>query len=520
MTERVNVQAASPVRHAASLGGSGRQAALRGFGWGAVAGVALIALMYLADLVLGLRPLPQLLNQPLLALMPGFVFGFLIDTLQHAGKVVEELGLIIAMVIALGVLGAAWAWTSRFWHFQYSAMVFAAAGWLVVTAILLPVSGIGFLGLDDGLTTPLIWGALFAVYGTILQLGGDQSYSEIAPDLGRRRILSVVPVTITAVSVGVLALRLVPGWYQAIFNAPEAGLSGLSPAITPEQNFYIVSKNFSDPSIDGNGWKLSVGGLVDKPLTLSLSDLRALPGVTQYVTMECISNNVGGALMSTGSFSGVRLRDLLAMASPHASGTWAAFKANDGYAESLPVSLIQGAPEILVAYDLDGAPLPASHGFPARMLIPGHYGMKGPKWLESIDLVDHESGGYWEQQGWDHNAVVRTTARFDVPHEGDILKVGTIQLGGVAFAGTRGIEKVEYSTDAGRSWTEAQFAAPLSPLTWVLWQATWTPTTEGAYQLQVRATDGGGAVQDSRPAPSYPTGAAGYHTVQINIAKV
>jgi DMSO/TMAO reductase YedYZ molybdopterin-dependent catalytic subunit len=520
MSQTVKAQTAASAAPAADQEGGGRQAALRGFAWGAVAGLALIALMYLADLVLGLRPLPQLLNQPLLSLMPGFVFGFLIDTLQHAGKVVEELGLIVAMVVALGVLGAAWAWTSRFWHFRYSAMVFAAAGWLVVTAILLPVSGTGFLGLDDGPTTPLIWGALFAAYGTILQLGADPFQSDFAADLGRRRILSVMPVTIAAVSVGVLALRLVPGWYKAIFSPPEAGLSGASPALTPEQNFYVVSKNFSDPSIDGKSWTLSIGGLVDKPMTLTLSDLRALPVATEYVTMECISNNVGGGLMSTGIFSGVRLRDLLAMASPRATGTWAAFKANDGYAESLPMTLIQGAPEILVAYDLDGAPLPASHGFPARMLIPGHYGMKGPKWLQSIDLVDHESGGYWEQQGWDHNAVIRTTARFDVPHEGDILKLGTIPLAGVAFAGTRGVQKVEFSTNGGRSWNDAQFAAPLSPLTWVLWQATWTPSAEGAYQLQVRATDGAGALQESRPAPSYPTGAAGYHTIQINIAKV
>src|ERR1700680_2546245 len=235
---------------------TGRQAAVRGFGWGAIAGVALLALMYLASLVLGLRPLPQLLNQPLLSLMPGFVFGFLIDTLQHAGKVVEEIGLIVAMVVALGVLGAAWAWTSRFWHFQYAAMVFAAAGWLVVAAILLPVSGVGLLGLNDGLTTPLIWGALFAVYGTILQLGADPSQSEVATDLGRRRILTVMPVTIAAVSIGVLALRLVPGWYKAIFTPPEAGLSGASPAVTPVENFYVVSKNFTDPSIDGKTWKL------------------------------------------------------------------------------------------------------------------------------------------------------------------------------------------------------------------------------------------------------------------------
>src|SRR6202171_1843396 len=206
-------------------GSSRRTTALRGFGWGALAGLALVSLMYVADLLLGLRPLPQLLNQPLLALMPGFVFGFLIDTLQHAGKVVEEVGLIVAMIVALGVLGAAWAWTTRFWHFQYSALVFAGAGWLVVTAIVLPISGSGFLGLGDGLTTPLIWGALFAVYGTILQLGAETVDAPDGPDLGRRRVLSVLPVTIAAVSIGVLALRLVPGWYKAIFSPPESGLS-------------------------------------------------------------------------------------------------------------------------------------------------------------------------------------------------------------------------------------------------------------------------------------------------------
>jgi DMSO/TMAO reductase YedYZ molybdopterin-dependent catalytic subunit len=500
---------------------TGRQAALRGFAWGSVSGLALVALMYLANLLLGLRPLPQLLNQPLLSVMPGFVFGFLIDTLQHAGKVVEELGLIVAMVAALGLLGAAWSWTSRRWHFQYSALVFAAAGWLVVTAVLLPISGAGFLGLNDGLATPFIWGALFAVYGVVVQLGADPIGSAVAPDPGRRRLLSVVPVTIGAVSVSVLALRLVPDWYNAIFNPPEAGLTGASPPLTPVQNFYVVTKNFpgGDPVVDGQSWRLSVGGMVDKPLKLSLADLRGLTGASEYSTMECISNNVGGELMSTGSFTGVRLRELLAMASPRAGGTWAAFRAVDGYAESLPMSLIQGAPEILVAYDLDGAPLPASHGFPARMLIPGHYGMKGPKWLEAIDLVDHESGGYWEQQGWDHNAVIKTTARFDVPRDSDIIKAGTVQLAGVAFAGTRGIQKVEYSTDGGGTWSAAQFATPLSELTWVLWQAMWTPGGEGAYRLLVRATDGGGAAQDSHAAPSYPTGAAGYHTIQVNVSK-
>ncbi len=497
---------------------SWRPAAFRGFAWGALAGLALVALMYLSSLFLGLRPLPQTLSGPLLALMPGFVFGFLIDTLQHAGKVVEEFGLIVAMVAGLGVLGAAWAVTSRRWQFGQSALVFAAVGWLVVVVLLLPVSGDGFLGLNDGPTTPLIWGVLFAVYGSILQMGSTSALPRDA-DPGRRRTLGAIPVAIGAVSLGVLAWRLLPAWYRAIYSPPEAGLHGVSPEITPVSNFYVVSKNFGDPVVDEHGWTLSVGGAVDKPLKLSLAELRSMPSATEYVTLECISNNVGGELMSTGSFTGVRLRELLAAASPRANGTWAAFKARDGYAESLPMSLINGAPEILVAYDLDEVPLPSLHGFPARILLPGHYGMKGPKWLDSIDLVDHESGGYWEMQGWDHNAVVKTTSRFDVPTGGDIIKLGTVSLAGVAFAGLRGISKVEYSTDGGQNWAGAEFKPPLSPLTWVLWSATWEPAREGVYQLQVRATDGTGAAQDSKVAASYPNGASGYHTIQVSVAK-
>jgi DMSO/TMAO reductase YedYZ molybdopterin-dependent catalytic subunit len=497
---------------------SNRQAALRGFGWGAVAGLALVALMYLANLLLGLRTLPALLNQPILSLMPGFVFGFLIDTLQHAGKVVEEFGLIVAMLVGLGVLGAAWAVAALRWQTQYLALMFAGIGWLVVAAILLPLGGAGFLGLNDGPTTPLIWAALFAVYSVVLQIGRERSGAP-GVDAGRRRLLGTLPITIGAIGLGVLAFRLLPDWYSAIFTPPEAGLRGPAPEITPVENFYVVSKNFSDPLVDAQGWSLAVGGLVDRPLKLSIADLRALPGVSEYVTLECVSNDVGGGLMSTGSFTGVRLVDLLTMAGAKSSGTWVAFTAVDGYTESIPVSLVRASPEILVAYDLDGAALPVSHGFPARMVIPGLYGMKGPKWLDRIDLVNHESGGYWEQQGWDHNPIVKTTSRIDAPADGGVIKLGIVTISGVAFAGTRGIKKVEYSTDGGASWSEAPFKAPLSTLTWVLWTADWTPSAEGAYRIMGRATDGTGALQDARSAASYPSGASGYHTIHIDISK-
>jgi DMSO/TMAO reductase YedYZ molybdopterin-dependent catalytic subunit len=153
------------------------------------------------------------------------------------------------------------------------------------------------------------------------------------------------------------------------------------------------------------------------------------------------------------------------------------------------------------------------------MVIPGLYGMKGPKWLNRIDLVDHESGGYWEQQGWNHNPIVKTTARIDAPVDGGVVKLGPITIAGVAFAGTRGIKKVEYSTDGGATWSEAPFKAPLSSLTWVLWSADWTPSGEGAYRIVARATDGTGALQDAHSAASYPNGASGYHTIHVDISK-
>ncbi|HET7338216.1 MAG TPA: molybdopterin-dependent oxidoreductase [Candidatus Dormibacteraeota bacterium] len=499
-----------------------KQAFWHGFGWGCVGGLAFVALMYVANIFLGLRPLPQLLNEPLLSLMPGPIFGFLIDTLQHAGKVVEELGLIVAIVVALGVLGGLASIaslrgaSSRIWTSEYLPFAFAAIGWVVTVAILLPIGGAGLLGLNDGFATPLIWAVLFAVYAVVLQFGAQPAPGV---DAGRRRLLTRLPLSIAGLSVLALAYRLGPDWYSAVFSAAGSGLHGISPALTPVDDFYVVSKNFADPVVDGSTWKLHIGGMADKPLTLSLSDLRALPPTTEYVTLECVSNDVGGPQISTGSFTGVSLASLIDMAAPQTQATWVAFSARDGYTESFDLGMVRATPEILVAYDLNGAPLPSQHGYPARILIPGHYGMKGPKWLDSITLTNQESRGYWEQQGWDRNAVVKTTSRIDVPQDGEIVKLGPLEVGGVAFAGTRGISKVEFSTDGGSSWSEAPFDPPLSKLTWVVWRTTWTPAAEGAYRLAVRATDGSGVLQPNGSAPSYPDGSSGYHSVQVNVSK-
>ena len=495
--------------------------ARRGFVAGAVAGLAMVTAMYLVGLVTGLQPLPQLLQQPLLDILPGPVFGFLIDTLQHLGKVVEEAGLIAGMVLALGAWGAVYARVRAIREIPGLALLMGGLAWAVTTLVLLPFSGDGLLGLNEGLAAPITWAVLYAAYAILLEAAYERWLAAApAPDTvneGRRQLLRMAPALVGGASLFLLGVRLLPGWYQSVVTPPEGGLSGPSPEITPVPNFYVVSKNFSDPMVSEAGWGLEVKGLVQHPQKLTLAALRALAGGDLTVTMECVSNNVGGPLMSTGIFTGVPLRDLLASAGPLASATTVAFSARDGYTESLPLALVMGAPEIMVVHSLGGAPLSDRHGFPARIITPGHYGVKSTKWLDSIELVNGDRNGYWENQGWERNAVIKTTSRIDSPRDGYLLKLAPLSIAGVAFAGTRGISTVEVSTDGGRGWLAASLKSPLSPLTWTLWSLDWTPEREGAYTLLVRARDGEGKLQTSATAPSYPDGASGLHTVRINV---
>jgi DMSO/TMAO reductase YedYZ molybdopterin-dependent catalytic subunit len=486
---------------------------------GLAAGLAAVAAMYVAGLLTGLRALPDLLQQPILGVMPGPVFGFLIDNLQHAGKVMEEASLIAAMVVALGVLGALAGYATDRFGLPRAGLLAAAVAWAVVVAIALPLAGRGFLGLTDGVSTPVVWALVLAIYWLVWDLGWGSAAAAAPVDTGRRRLLALAPIAIGAGSLALVGIFKVPDWVRIIVAPPESGLTGPSPELTPVDHFYKVSKNFQDPVVPASGWSLRVGGMVAQPLKLSYQDLQAVPATTEIVTLECISNDVGGNLMSTGRFTGIPLRDLLTMAQPRAGAGAVNFRAHDGYTESLPLSVIMAEPDILVAHQLDGAPLPDAHGFPARMVIPGRYGMKGPKWLDEIDVAASEGGGFWEQQGWDAATMVHTTSRFDTPRDGQVVRKAAVQLAGVAFAGTQGIQAVEWSADGGRTWTPADVKPPLSALTWVLWTATWTPAAEGVATLLVRARDGGGRLQTADAAPSYPGGATGYHKIQVTVGR-
>jgi DMSO/TMAO reductase YedYZ molybdopterin-dependent catalytic subunit len=296
---------------------------------------------------------------------------------------------------------------------------------------------------------------------------------------------------------------------------PWTPVHGQTPEITSIPDFYIVSKNlYSDPSPAAATWKLDLSGLVQSPLTLTYDQLRALPSVTQYTTMECISNRIGGNLMSTALFRGVPLRDLLDRAGVRTGATRVTYTAVDGYSDSIHLSKAFDE-YVLLAYEMNGVPLPSEHGGPVRLLVPGIYGMKSCKWITSINVIAGDFLGYWEQQGWDDLAVIHTTARIDVPGAGDHLPAHPTFIAGIAFAGDRGISRVDVSIDAGATWRQAVLKRPLSNLTWVLWEISWDPQP-GAYTIVARAYDGQGYGQVVAMAPPAPSGATGLHAIRVS----
>jgi DMSO/TMAO reductase YedYZ molybdopterin-dependent catalytic subunit len=193
---------------------------------------------------------------------------------------------------------------------------------------------------------------------------------------------------------------------------------------------------------------------------------------------------------------------------------YATFYSVDGYTVSLPLDEVL-AVDALLAFRMNGAELPMRHGYPVRALIPDRYGEENPKWLTRIELTDHFVGGLYADQGW-YNGPLHTITRIDRP-SGQVAFASTIEIGGLAFAGNRGIEKVEISTDNGVTWQDAQLDPPLSQDSWVLWIFQWHPTDRGQFTLVARATDGSGQLQASQKQGTVPNGATGYHEVTVTL---
>ncbi len=286
-------------------------------------------------------------------------------------------------------------------------------------------------------------------------------------------------------------------------------VTGTRPELTPPADFYRVDINLTPPDIDEKTWRLNIDGLVDHPLTLSLAELNSRPAYTQAITLECISNNVGGDLISTGLWTGVRLKDLMQEAGLQPKAQALAIQTVDGFYESVSRQDLVDERTLLV-YGMDGQPLTAEHGFPLRLYIPDRHGMKLPKWIVHIQAVAADAPGYWVDRGWNRQAIPHTTSAIDTVNIDQAETNGTIPVGGIAYAGGRGISRVEVQIDNG-PWIEAELRIPaLSPLTWVQWRYFWK-STPGKHILRVRAYDGTGSIQDATSRPPTPDGATGIY---------
>ncbi|MEJ2265441.1 MAG: molybdopterin-dependent oxidoreductase [Anaerolineales bacterium] len=429
-----------------------------------------------------------------------------IGSLSSMGKALEFVMAYFLALLALTILGVIYAITIHNLRITWYARGFIAGIILWLLTIPLGAWG-GWGGVTFGagilwlMGISLVWGLVLAWgVGTNLRLLAEED------NAGRRRTL--VQIVVGALALSGLSI-LLPGWLTASSGQKERAIEvevgtpepttppptpppteagftpvpGTRPGITPIKDFYRVDINLNPPGqeefqretdrlaqrlraqgetgISKETYLLVVDGLVEKPLALDLNALKAFPVVDQYATLECISNPIAGDLVSTTIFQGARLKDVLSR---------------------------------------------------AGLMSKDRFGMKNPKWIIKIEAISQDYFGYWEQRGWSEQALVKTASVIDTVRT---LKDGNIEAGGMAFAGARGIQKVELRVEEG-DWSAAELDRPLSPLTWVLWRAAFRMSS-GQHRLTVRAVDGTGEIQTPNKESTYPDGATGYHSLSVDI---
>jgi DMSO/TMAO reductase YedYZ molybdopterin-dependent catalytic subunit len=490
--------------------------------------VALAAALILRSLT-GTRLFAEVALDAMVDVLPGKSFSSLLGTFGHYGKVlffvsvlVGELALYVG--VWFGLRRYARRWTDSILRIAATAAAVSGLTLLVVTELLILVTstklGRGTGWFEYAFATALFSG-LYASIAGLQSLGVAPLPEDRTPDDGRRESRRRFLERIPGLALGGLALIVI---VRVLRDTASGGVqrsrSGEpTPEITANDEFYVVSKNLVDSSVDQGSWRLKVGGETEKTLSLSHDDLLALPSQQQYTTMQCISNEVGGELMSNALWKGVQLKTVLDQAGPLPGVSFVKFKSADDYTECLPLAFAMRESTML-AYEMNGEPLSTKHGAPLRLLAPGKYGMKHPKWLVEITLLKDEYFGYWEQQGWSQEARMNTSVRIDVPGLRHDVEPGIASIEGIAFAGDRGISKVEVSTDDRETWQEATLKTPLGPYTWVLWSYDWkTPKVDAitGVKLWARATDGTGALQPETLADPFPAGATGWHEVDVSL---
>lgn len=437
------------------------------------------------------------------------------------------------LVVALAALAGLAAW------FRPASAPFDIVP-AFVTALVGVVTITGLRALIPNLPTP---GAATSASGssaaTTSSTGHESpldhtAYAKGSPGTPPRRnfLLGAAGVTVGAAALGTLGQKLAApatdpssialpkpeNTLKALPAGIEGKVKGISQFRTPIKEFYRVDTALVIPRIDVDSWKLEIDGKVDNKLSITFDELLKMPMIEKDITLNCVSNEVGGPYISSTRWLGVRVRDLLERAGIQDGVDQILSESTDGMTISTPIEALTDDRDALIAVAMNGEPLPARHGFPARMVTPGLYGFVGAtKWLTKLTATTYAADqAYWTKRDWLTDGTVKTQARIDTPAGLATQKAGKIAVGGVAWAQRRGIEEVEVRVDEG-PWQKATLGPDGGTDYWRQWFWVWD-ATPGRHDLTVRAKDGTGEFQTDKRADPFPGGASGWHSIVVIIS--
>jgi DMSO/TMAO reductase YedYZ molybdopterin-dependent catalytic subunit len=507
---------------------------------GLFAGIAAVAGSYAAA---GLTP--SFVAAPVAGFLsrqlPDVVIRYAITVLGSLGQQLNLLSAVALVATAVGVLAASGLVLGRQLNNRAVPAVLTGVGtWAL--SVLLTGSVLLSLGAAGGAVTVV---ALAVVVRTV-EFGSESRTVD-----GRREVvgagLSVLGIGATSY---VLGQQRTPG-KGAVGSSPALGdsgangtnasrrqallqqgreqsfdLDGMDGLVTEVEggDFYQVDINAVDPTVDESEWSLSVTGAVETEVSVGYEELRSMPATDRFETLRCVGEQLNGHKMDTALWTGTPIMDLVERAGPQSGCECVMLRAEDDYFEEFPMAALEDA---LLAYGMNGNQLPRAHGYPVRALVPGHWGEISVKWIDEIEILEREADGYWEQRGWHGTGPVNTVAKIHHDSQQD----GRVTVGGHAYAGTRGIQQVEVSTDGGSTWNEAELTPQLDGITaerssaseraepvgdvWRQWRYEYDHPGS-SHEVVARATDGNGRLQSREESDPFPSGPSGWVSKTIN----
>ncbi|WP_327281686.1 molybdopterin-dependent oxidoreductase [Serinicoccus chungangensis] len=472
---------------------------------------------------------------------PPWLKDWAVATFGTADKVALGVGMAITLTVACALLGVL-TWRRP----TLGVGAFAAVGVVGLLAVLSrPATGVVDLvptaiGVVVGVQVLRRLVGMVAGLRTVAAGRPAHPAATTTGGASRRQVLLTTGGVTGVGALGVLAGQLLSTVGQAATRTAQAiglptpvstvsvpddassDITGHSDYLTDNADFYRIDTALRVPRVDAQGWTLRVTGMVDEEIEISYADLLEEEHVEALVTLTCVSNQVGGDLVGNSRWQGWPVRELLARAGVRPEADMVLSRSVDGWTAGTPIEALTDERDSLLAVAMNGEPLPAEHGYPVRLVVPGLYGyVSATKWVTELKVTRFDQDeGYWTPRGWAERGPIKTASRVDVPRSGGELAPdadGAVTLAGVAWAQHRGVDRVEVQIDDG-DWQEATLLAEPSVDSWRLWTYTWPDAVPGSHQVRVRATDATGETQTEETAAPAPDGASGWHTVDFSVA--